>query len=154
MVITKIIMTLPAEYKHFVSAWESTHKDSQTIEHLTNRLMIEESRVGANAPVEKAEAFFSRQRPNTGKRGMSKSKKPGKCFRCGGSGHWKSECKVKRDEKKNFGRKENQQKYDSDGENSKGFFSGSGCSPSDTWYVDSGATDHVCKHRQWFTRYT
>lgn len=58
MVVTKILMTLPAEYKHFVSAWESTEQTSQTIENLTNRLMIEESRVNMNAPEEKAEAFF------------------------------------------------------------------------------------------------
>lgn len=44
MIITKVLMTLPDDLKHFQSAWESTAADKQTIENLTNRLMIEESR--------------------------------------------------------------------------------------------------------------
>lgn len=44
MLMTKILMTLPENLSHFQSAWESTAADQQTIENLTNRLMVEEAR--------------------------------------------------------------------------------------------------------------
>lgn len=44
MVISKIILSLPSEYRHFSSAWESTSKDERTLDNLRTRLMTEESR--------------------------------------------------------------------------------------------------------------
>lgn len=41
-VITKVLMSLPDEYKRFVSAWESAPDDKQTIDNLVARLLIEE----------------------------------------------------------------------------------------------------------------
>lgn len=156
MVITKILMTLPDEYRYFVSAWESTAKNLQTIENLTNRLMIEESRTSTKAACEPAEAFFSRQKAGKFKR---QEKKPGVCYQCGGNGHWKRDCKGKSETKKagerRFTAKGSSSKNDGSGsDGSKGFFSGVGSAPSDAWYLDSGATDHICKHREWFSNYT
>ncbi|XP_063832148.1 uncharacterized protein LOC135081358 [Ostrinia nubilalis] len=42
MVVTKIIMSLPSSYKHFVSAWESVPESEQTISNLSARLLVEE----------------------------------------------------------------------------------------------------------------
>lgn len=44
MLITKIVMTLPEEYNHFVSPWESTNQEQKTIDNLTARLVMEETR--------------------------------------------------------------------------------------------------------------
>ncbi|CAG4993437.1 unnamed protein product [Colias eurytheme] len=44
-VITKVLMSLPEEYKHFVSAWESAPDEKQTFENLVARLLIEEERI-------------------------------------------------------------------------------------------------------------
>lgn len=44
-VITKILMSLPEDYKHFVSAWESAPDDKQTYDNLVARLLIEEERI-------------------------------------------------------------------------------------------------------------
>lgn len=49
MLISKILMTLPPEYNHFTSAWESTIKSEQTLENLTARLLTEEVRITAGA---------------------------------------------------------------------------------------------------------
>ncbi|KAK9694257.1 hypothetical protein QE152_g33671 [Popillia japonica] len=44
MVISKILSTLPEEYKFFTSAWESTQKGERTLDNLTSRLLLEEMR--------------------------------------------------------------------------------------------------------------
>ncbi|KAK9681142.1 hypothetical protein QE152_g38533 [Popillia japonica] len=45
LIITKILMSLPEKYSYFVSAWESTSDDKQTVENLSARLLIEEERL-------------------------------------------------------------------------------------------------------------
>ncbi|KAL0829820.1 hypothetical protein ABMA28_003303 [Loxostege sticticalis] len=44
-VITKVLMSLPDEYKHFISAWESAPDDKQTFDNLVARLLIVEERI-------------------------------------------------------------------------------------------------------------
>lgn len=44
MIMTKILMTIPPEFSHFVAAWESTSQAERTIENLTVRLTLEERR--------------------------------------------------------------------------------------------------------------
>lgn len=46
MIVTKILMTLPPSYKHFINAWESTQADERTLTNLVARLTIEEIRIG------------------------------------------------------------------------------------------------------------
>lgn len=41
MIITKMSMTLPTEYKHFYSAWNSIPEDDKSINNLTGRLLLE-----------------------------------------------------------------------------------------------------------------
>lgn len=64
MVMTKILMTLPKEYNHFYSAWDSVPTGSKNINNLTSRLLIEESRViqikGEVGEQEKSSAFQNR----------------------------------------------------------------------------------------------
>lgn len=45
MIVSKILATLPQEYKHFASAWDSTPKGEKTLENLTARLITEEMRL-------------------------------------------------------------------------------------------------------------
>ncbi|GBP01126.1 Retrovirus-related Pol polyprotein from transposon TNT 1-94 [Eumeta japonica] len=48
-VITKVLMSLPEDYKHFISAWESAPDDKQTYDNLVARLLIEEERIKEKA---------------------------------------------------------------------------------------------------------
>ncbi|XP_077256695.1 uncharacterized protein LOC143894376 [Temnothorax americanus] len=48
MTITKILMSLPDQYKHFRSVWESAPVDKQTLEKLISRLLLEEERANSN----------------------------------------------------------------------------------------------------------
>lgn len=100
MVMTKILMALPAEHNHFYSAWESTSTDSQTMANLRARLMAEELRLKSQGQVESVEALVARRNfskknnskngesSNQTKKNSSKDGKPkGKCFGCGEVGH-------------------------------------------------------------------
>lgn len=137
MVITKIIMALPADYNHFVSAWESTSKTERTLDVLRTRLMIEENRMSM-MDVAYSEALLAKQKGSkattnfqgkgeNSQASKNKRKKSlrGTCLSCNKTGHWKSECP---DENKS--------------EKSEAFM----CAPSamndgDSFYLDSGATE-------------
>ncbi|XP_055910527.1 uncharacterized protein LOC129944890 [Eupeodes corollae] len=41
-IITKIICSLPSQFKHFISAWDSVAQSEQTFQNLSQRLMKEE----------------------------------------------------------------------------------------------------------------
>lgn len=82
MIITKILMSLPENLKHFVSAWESTASENQTLENLTSRLMLEEERY---KHTEKVMALSSSSN-NT------KEHSNVRCFRCNKVGHVKKNC--------------------------------------------------------------
>ncbi|KAL0879670.1 hypothetical protein ABMA27_003385 [Loxostege sticticalis] len=57
-VITKVLMSLPDAYKHFVLAWESAPDEKQTLENLVARLLIEEERVNEKEPQNSSASAF------------------------------------------------------------------------------------------------
>lgn len=92
MIITKILLTLPEKYRHFVSAWESVPEGQQCLKELTSRLLVEEERCNQSEPTASSSAFVSRS-------GFQKKKQNNsdrKCFECGKSGHIKSECRQRK----------------------------------------------------------
>lgn len=157
MVITKLCDTLPPEYKHFRSAWDSVPTENQTMDNLTSRLVMEESRLKTD--IGRSEAFLAKQRA-TGQKSSSqksskqkssqksKAKKQG-CFHCGSNDHWKKDCK---EAKKSSKETKSTSSKDEKEPDSKVFFSNVNVctSASDIWYSDSGATDHMSKNREWF----
>ncbi|CAH2099402.1 unnamed protein product [Euphydryas editha] len=86
--ITKVLMCLPDEYKHFVSAWESAPDDKQTFDNLMSRLLIEEERVK-----EKTKEVQELSSAFVAKRNV-------KCFKCGKPGHFQTECRSNKDSEK------------------------------------------------------
>lgn len=136
MVMTKLLMTLPSEYRHFVSAWESTQKNMQTLTNLKSRWLIEEGRF--NVEPETGDALFMKKGASRKKQNQkSKDKKKGGCFRCGSTSHWKKDCKEPDSSKETKSKGEK--------EPSKLFFSNSSMNTEigDVWFSDSGATDHM-----------
>lgn len=146
MVITKIITSLPEEYKHFVSVWESVSDNQQTIAELTARLLVEKQRNKSRKEITDLSA----------KNGVNINKK--KCFRCGKTGHFKKDCKTKQkfcEHCKKKGHEKNEfwflknkhEHHESKGKKSSAFtvpavsaLCGLNTNRSGEWIMDSGAT--------------
>lgn len=84
MIISKILVTLPEDYKFFSTAWESTHSAERTLTNLTARLLAEETKNKKSNETEGTVAFYS------GHPKYNKSKI--KCFKCGNMGHMARTC--------------------------------------------------------------
>lgn len=137
MIMTKILLTLPSNYSHFHSAWESTRAEERTIENLRTRLMVEESRMSIQeGDSNSMDALIAKK-----SKSMKSRKQPGKCFSCGEGSHWRRDCPKRKKERE-----------------SKGDGSALVCveevvAKCDDWYLDSGATWHMTCKKNWLSNY-
>lgn len=150
-IITRILMTLPHEYKHFASAWDSTPATERTIMNLTSRLVIEESRLNTAGAVSQAgEALIAKKFSSFKKQKPKQKQQKGNCFKCGSSKHWKKDC-----DGSGLSKGDNNRSGKAEKQNEKAFLSevSGSTNKEETWYIDSGATDHMSKQRSWFRDY-
>lgn len=165
-VITKVLMSLPDEYKHFVSAWESAPDDKQTIDNLVARLLIEEERL-------KGKSEESQQTSSSAF--VVKNKRQIKCYKCGQVGHYQSECRdTKNSSEENVNNNKcfycgklghykaqckfrKQKAYKTENKTKSNAFVVSRSShelQKSKWLVDSGASEHMCRDRTLFKSFT
>lgn len=164
-VITKVLMSLPVSYKHFVSAWESAPDNKQTYDNLVSRLLIEEERLKDREDVPQPSAAFVAKKVE---------KKNVKCYKCGKLGHFQSECMSRRNNNssntsdrqskrcfycKKVGHLKSECWFkkgkDKDSATGNAFviMNSSGHFEKSQWLVDTGASQHMCRDRNLFTTY-
>ena len=170
MLITKIIMTLPPTYNHFISAWESTSENLRTVENLTSRLIMEETRI--NSQDDQSVALITKrfgknfstkdnknkndERGNKNQGSAKNSQNSRECWNCGKYGHARKNCWfLKKDSKPNF--KENKQSHNNN-ENKALVVevllsANQNIDRSSSWLLDSGASSHMSENKAWFSEY-
>lgn len=164
-VITKVLMSLPDCYKHFVSAWESAPDDKQTYDNLVARLLIEEERMK-----ERKEVNVSSQSTSSAFVAKKIDKKDVKCYKCNNKGHFQSECRNKRNnnsEENKWGKKcfyckkmghlKTECWFKKNKDKESNAFVAVGANEQfqkAQWIVDTGASNHMCRDRYLFTEYT
>lgn len=112
MLISKLLVTLPKNYKSFVSAWESTSEAEKTIENLTSRLLLEEMRNHEQEEKGNLVTFKTVEKKCNKKGHFAKSckkehresnNKKKRCFSCKKSSHFVRNCpKTKESKEKNL----------------------------------------------------
>lgn len=150
MLITKILMSLPEEFRHFISAWESVEESKQTLNDLTARLLLEEQRLGervatGTSTMDRNTAFAARapsHRHRFEKKEKSYEKQVDKvCYFCKKPGHFIRQCRFRINKEKI--------------KNNNAFVVCAmvGLCDSEDWIMDSGATHHLCKSKELFYNY-
>lgn len=174
MIITRILMALPPSFGHFISAWESVPSDKQTVTNLMARLLIEEERADSQTELSDSAAFMtlkkekSRERCSVcGKMGHSRFK----CFKLdpsnqpstsNGSSNWNRDkirchfCNKVGHVKKNCFKFKNQKQEKKVREEAfmvSSVFNKTHINDINTWYLDTGASEHMCCQIDFFENF-
>ncbi|XP_026826247.1 uncharacterized protein LOC113562125 [Ooceraea biroi] len=144
MLISKILASLPEEYKYFASAWDSTEQGGKTVENLTARLIAEEMRNNQKESESKTVTL------KTAAKKCTKCNKTGhlakfchiakhceetnkeKCSICSKTNHSEKDCFF-RDKKKN---------------KNESFLTGK-LDAAHSWIVDSGSTQNLTNNKSY-----
>lgn len=150
MVITKILMTLPNELRHFNTAWESTASSERTLDNLRDRLLNEEHRMNATTSEDNTATAMGMFARHGGTQSQNKSKKKGKCFRCGSTSHWKRDCTEQSRAHLETDKKEVAEIAFITTQNHAVKREVQVESDDNDFVFDSAATSHMCYRREWF----
>ncbi len=175
-VMTKILVTLPPSFRHFLSVWDNVPAKNRNIQTLTQRLLKEENvtKIYNNGQADAADsAFFSNnfpsQQSDRHSRGgfnnrRSRGGRPGrgagtrhpyirKCNYCGDTTHLYATCRERlRNERHKNGSPGEKSNLANDSNKNHGDHSYHSSTQQtirndSTWYADSGATRHMTDQR-------
>ncbi|CAB0030734.1 unnamed protein product [Trichogramma brassicae] len=166
MIMAKIISTLPSKYNAFISAWDSVPDTNQTMDKLRERLLREETRMSADDDIPRAFAATTIDAKNNGRKQPGDKKKSLVCNYCKKPGHIARYCYAKKRANKSQ-KKENEssgdnsrttafvmsQPSDNFKNNSSELESFHTSDVKSIWFLDSGASRHLCCRRDWFSEF-
>lgn len=152
-VITIIINSLPPSFENLSTNLEGI--EDLTLRGLKSRLLQEEVKRAESSPEESQALNSDGRPPRNGKKWCTHCRKPGhtidNCFRK----NQKENNNNKRYNSRNGNRNARNGRDNQRGANNAHAFMISLHSTSiDTWYVDSGASRHMCCRKEWFTELT
>lgn len=144
-IITKILYTLPPKYRSLRQAWLSLDTKYQTVGNLTARLLDEEVCLGIENEEEMAFLVAKENKFKNNFRKTSESKEEDKyerqsttkhrfpCYNCGKRGHFSRECLFRR----NTSQESRNIPVSRESEDVE----------CEKWFLDSGASAHMCYKR-------
>src|ERR1700712_3274149 len=143
--VMTLLMSLPTSYEHFITALESVNESELTYDYVVAKLLNFDLRKKENGAPSSVESALVMQH----KSDLTKLT----CFYCEESGHFKRDCPKlsgKPSSLKHFERANNVVDGNSD---SEVVFMCSDGADQQSWYIDSGATQHMSGDRDAFVEF-
>lgn len=97
-IMQRILGILPPKLHHFRTVWDNVSGVEKSLSNLFDRLRLEEDRLNESQLASKStsqNAFISKHRSKSDKSTGSQKSKSLECFKCGKTGHMKSQCQEK-----------------------------------------------------------
>jgi hypothetical protein len=156
--VTKLIISLPQGYDSLQAAWDNLPENDQTLANLTARLLKAES---LRSDREASTSFYVKSRNHKQQRSNSttNSATAGTVKRCDNhplaTSHWTSESKSRTRQSAPI-RTASAPKDDKNANlSSSAFFTDTSISTNaEHWYADTGASDNMTGHKEWFRTLT
>lgn len=177
-IMTKILGSLPPKYHSFVTAWKSVNPERQTLNHLRERLLTEESRITPNVTLndnavnalasvnvkgKSAKVTQGNQKSSEYKK-SELSKTNVECFYCHKKGHLIRDCRKRKANDKHQKEKDNKSDVAALIASNTDSSARNNCTNKDinsilqedtrnVWFLDSGASKHISFRREWFNKF-
>ena len=146
-IVMTLLSSLPQSYSNLIIALE-TRSDNLTLEFVTARLLHEESRRKETSSQKEEAAFYSQPTP---KHALINKKRTDTCNYCKKPGHWFRNCRKRAADEKKKGERANKASSDHDQLFVVAFTTTT--DDKESWYIDSGASQHLTYRREWFETY-
>jgi hypothetical protein len=159
-----LLCSFRASWDHFVTSISFSSTESIEFDDIVGALLSEETRKKSNLETSTSEVMMVRGRPKErghSQKDFSQSKLKGKkrnlkCWFCGKSRHLKKDCWKRQQTSKEDSPKEMKEANATEtglGMTNEVLSISIGSHHDQQWLLDSGASNHMCLHRNWFITY-